>query len=493
MNRSSIFLLFIISICIVIFTSSCRKFNFIDDANASIEVSRDSILFDTVFTTMGSATRSFKIYNPYEEFLRLDKVELERVAGNQFQMNVDGQSGTVFENIEIAPGDSVYVFVNVTINPDLPISESPFIIQDHVKITNGTSVQRILVEAWGQNANYFPGKSNRKNIALLTCNMGTLSWDDPKPYVIHGVLLVDSCTIHIPAGQRVYIFGGIANFGGSFYGDGQIQFFQNGKLIADGSPDNRIIIEGTRLEPEYRDDWGQWERIQFSPGSTGNSIRYTDIRDGNIGLFVDSLASLRLEGVKVYNNSTHNLLARHGEVIAENCIFHTSGDVNVSLNFGGNYDFKYCTLVNHKVGRQSLTANNFLCIADFCNEWLDNPLTLNFTNSIITGSSAEPIQLQDLSETPTTSLDVNLDHTLYKLSNSQSENNFAHIFQDCNNCYPSEPNDTIFLYPDSLDFRLDTMSIARDRGRLIPSISTDILGQSRDMLTPDLGCYEFIE
>lgn len=488
-----ILLFFISGAFSVLFMSSCRKFNFIEDSNAKVLLSRDSIMFDTVFTTMGSATRSFKIYNPFDDFIRIDKIEIERLSGNQFRMNVDGQSGTFFESIEIAPGDSLYVFVNVTINPDDPVSVSPFIIQDYIRISNGTSVQRVLIEAWGQNANYFPGKGNRKNIALLTCNMGILSWDDPKPYVVHGVLIVDSCTIHIPAGQRVYVFGGLANFEGVFYGDGQIQFLSQGKLHAEGTPDNRIIIEGTRLEPEYRDDWGQWERIHFSQGSRGNIISYTDIRDGNVGLYLDSLASVSLRGVKLYNNSTHNLLTRHAEVTAENCIFHTSGDVNVSLNYGGKYEFNYCTLVNYRSGRQSLSANNFLCISEFCNQWLDNPLDVSFTNSIITGSMTEPILFLNRSANPVSDFDVRLNHTLYKADELTEEVAFAHIFRNCNQCFTAAPSETIFLFPDTLDFRLDTLSVARDRGTPLPSIQTDLFGKSRNPVTPDVGSYEFVD
>lgn len=486
-------LFFITGVSFALFTGSCRKFSFTEDPSAQVLLSRDSILFDTVFTTIGSATRSFKIYNPFDEFISIDKIEIERLSGNQFQMNVDGQSGTSFENVEIAPGDSLYVFVNVTVNPDEPVSVSPFIIRDYIRISNGTSSQRVLIEAWGQNANYFPGRENRRNIALLTCGMGTVSWDDPKPYVIHGVLLVDSCTIHIPAGQRVYIFGGIANFEGLFYGDGQIQFLSHGRLHAEGTPENRIIMEGTRLEPEYRDQWGQWERIQFSSGSKGNIIRYTDIRDGNVGLFVDSLASVSLSGVRIYNNSTHNLLTKHAEVTADNCIFHTSGDVNVSLNFGGKYEFNYCTLVNYRVGRQSLSVNNFLCVSEFCRDWLNNPLEVSFTNSIITGSQTDPVLFQNRSSDPVNHFKVRLNHTLYRANELLEEADFNHIFHACDNCFTAAPGETIFLSPDTLDFRLDTLSVARDKGIPLPGINTDILGRHRDAVTPDLGSYEFIE
>ena len=52
---------------ITIFSSlqilSCKKNNLLTSSNFNIETSSDTILFDTLFTTIGSTTKRFKCYN----------------------------------------------------------------------------------------------------------------------------------------------------------------------------------------------------------------------------------------------------------------------------------------------------------------------------------------------------------------------------------------------------------------------------------------------
>lgn len=487
-KNTFIILIFGLVLFTMICVTSCRKVSFVPEQDVSLLFSGDSILFDTVFTGFGSATRYFKIFNPHDDFIKINELSLEKKSGTQFQLNVDGDAGLQFSDLEIAPKDSMYVFVNVTVNPDLPPSLSPYVISDYIHIKAGNKSYKVLLEAWGQNANYIPGREDRKGIALLSCDFGTVSFDDPKPYVIHGVLLVDSCTLYIPAGQRVYIYGGIAQIDGSFYGNGQLHMLKDGKLITDGTPENRVIIEGTRLEPEYRDDWGQWERIQFTAGSTGNRLKYTDIREGNIGIYVDSLAEVRMEGVGIYNNSTYNILTKNGTIYAENSLFHSSGNHNININLGGNYEFNYCTFANHRLGRQVISASSYLRYDDV---FIDNDLYLTMRNSIVYSSNPHAIlipQGNDLNY-----LHFNFDHVAYRIDTTQLPSEYTQLIRSFTNNFELKGTDTLFLYPDSLDFRLDTTSVARDKGTPVMGITTDKLGKLRDFSTPDLGCYEFTE
>ena len=52
-------------------------------------------------------------------------------------------------------------------------------------------------------------------------------------------------------------------------------------------------------------------------------------------------------------------------------------------------------------------------------------------------------------------------------------------------------NEPVFLDEIRDDYRLDTMSLARDQGLFIEAVSMDITGKVRDTNTPDLGCFEF--
>ena len=79
MMKTTFSVLFLI--CLLIFFS-CKKEDHIlnSSSNLSLSFSKDTLLFDTVFTTVGSATRSFKVYNNSNEDLEsmwMEKVEIQ--------------------------------------------------------------------------------------------------------------------------------------------------------------------------------------------------------------------------------------------------------------------------------------------------------------------------------------------------------------------------------------------------------------------------------
>ena len=182
--------------------SACnRDETFLTDGNAQLEFSLDTLHFDTVFTALGSATRFFKIYNRYDQPVRISRVALPKGETSSFRLNVDGTPGNLVEDIEIRANDSLYVFSEVTVDPDQPLSVSPFVIEEEVLIEINGNTQRIVLEAWGQNANYFPSRLNKGVPVVLTCGNNELVWDDLKPYVIYGAIFIDSCTLVLPAGH----------------------------------------------------------------------------------------------------------------------------------------------------------------------------------------------------------------------------------------------------------------------------------------------------
>ena len=182
------------------FNSSCRRLSFIDDADAQLKFSADTVKFDTVFTTVGSATRSFKIYNTYNQQLRISEISLAGGEGSIFRMNVDGFPGDVFSDIEIPANDSIYIFVEVTVDPDgEPL---PFIVEDSIRFVTNNNEQFVQLVAWGQNAHFFDG-------AILCDEV----WENDLPYVIYNSLLVDTlCSLTIREGCRIYMHGGSSFF-----------------------------------------------------------------------------------------------------------------------------------------------------------------------------------------------------------------------------------------------------------------------------------------
>ena len=69
------------------------------------------------------------------------------------RMNVDGLPGTEFTDLEIAPNDSLYVFVEVTIDPNE--DQLPYVIEDSIRMVTNNNEQFVQLVAWGQNAHFY--------------------------------------------------------------------------------------------------------------------------------------------------------------------------------------------------------------------------------------------------------------------------------------------------------------------------------------------------
>ena len=103
--------LVVIILSLVVIIVSCRKErNFSDNPSKNISLSTDTIAFDTVFTCVGSSTRVLMIYNNNSENLKINSIRLEQGSSSPYSINVDGQSGTMFKDMEIYANDSLYVF-----------------------------------------------------------------------------------------------------------------------------------------------------------------------------------------------------------------------------------------------------------------------------------------------------------------------------------------------------------------------------------------------
>lgn len=476
----------------IVLMYSCRKDNTYFTGNAKIGVSTDTLSFDTVFTKVGSSTKFFKIYNYEKQPITVDLSLKQNDA--QFRFNVDGIKGRSFENVEIPPFDSIYVFVETTVNPDEPLSISPFIIEDEVIIRSNESEQKVLIVANGQNANYIPKVYGQGLISYLSCNLNTVNWDDPKPYVIYGILVIDSCELVIPAGAKVYVHGGLAKSEGQYYNDGQIIILSKGKITINGTVEQNVIIQGDRLEPEFKDVAGQWGGIRIFKGSTNNSINHAVIKNSIIGVAVDSAASLSIKNSILQDISSIGLYASHANVYGENLLIFGTGSNAVALAFGGNYEFNYCSFSTDISQDESLLANNYKCTDPLCEgPILTNDIKLVVNNTIIAGGSEDEIVLDPFKkeEFGTAAFDITMSNCIVRVADLIKEKAFPNFFDHCKDCYNLKFADKLFLDKSKNDYRLDTMSVGLERALPIPSIPLDINGKVRDTQRPDLGCYEF--
>ncbi|MCK4638186.1 MAG: hypothetical protein KAT33_02080, partial [Bacteroidales bacterium] len=66
----------VIFLFFLIFSSCKKKDDFITDPSFKLDFSTDSIVFDTVFTTVGSITKQLKVYNNNKQNVKISSIQL---------------------------------------------------------------------------------------------------------------------------------------------------------------------------------------------------------------------------------------------------------------------------------------------------------------------------------------------------------------------------------------------------------------------------------
>ena len=469
------------------------------EPDAMLRFSVDTLRFDTVFTQLGSATRSFKIYNPYDETVIINSIRVEGQTAGKFRINVDGLPvDGATSDIRVLPNDSIYVFGEVTIDPDAPLSVSPFVIEDRIVFETNGNEQTVYLEAFGQNANYLPGRFFGDSIVTYA---GNFSFDDPKPYVIYGIVLFASGTITMPAGAQIYVHGGVTQFEfdpnepPSILQTGLILFGPQATLKIEGTLEEPVVIQTDRLEPEFDDIASQWVGLRLQ--GKNNSIEYATIKNSVVGVYLDSTAELSIKNTQIFHTGSTGLFADFANVSVENSLFHSNGGSAVTIIHGGDYDFSYTTLASYGVDASALTLSNGICYDGLLCESFDiKPLKVDIKNSIVFGSRADEISLGDFTGGQEPSFfDLSMENTIVRvrdLIDPDELGSYPDFFTDiCDPCFNATNQDALFVDPSENDYRLDTLSIAE--GYAVPlNIATDLVGNPRDADNPDAGAYEYL-
>ena len=142
-------------IIIIIITLGCKKDqNILNNSinNNALSFSVDTLLFDTVFTTIGSITRYLKVYNNLSEDVNIDFISLSQGDNSAFKLNIDGEASHTVQNTLLRNGDSLYIFAEVTIDPNG--LDTAFIETDAITFNYNNNIQNVNLVAWGRDA-YF--------------------------------------------------------------------------------------------------------------------------------------------------------------------------------------------------------------------------------------------------------------------------------------------------------------------------------------------------
>jgi hypothetical protein len=453
--------------CFVLVLFSCKKETFIRDANAQLSTSADTLHFDTVFTSTGSVTKFFRIYNNNDQKLLLSEVSLAGGNSSAFKINVNGVANNSTD-IEIAANDSIYVFVSVKIIPGQ--EDRPFVIEDSIRISYNGNNRFVQLQAWGQNAHFMRSR-------VISANE---TWLNDKPYVILGGLQVDTnVTLSIEKGCRIYVHA-------------NAPVLVDGTLKANGEKydSTRIIFQGDRLDEPYKNYPGSWPGIYFRDESKDNVLTYTNIRNAYQGLVAEKPSSnanpkLILREVIVDNCYDAGILALQSSITAENVLVSNCGK-SVVLAFGGRYDFNHCTVVAY--------SNNFITHKD--------PL-LQLTNSLSDGTTVLTSDLRASFSNCIFWADqgtVENEVVVYKQGNTVFDASFRNclwrVKTEPQNITPSDiisnkdpMFDSVNVERQFYNFQLKQGSPAIARGITTP-LTIDLNGNPRKTPKPDIGAYE---
>ena len=434
--------------------------------------------------------------------MNISSIRLARGAASFYSLNVDGISGKSFTDIEIAAHDSIYVFVKVNIDPNADPSISPFIYKDSILFETNGNNQHVDLISFGQNAYYhLPDNkiiiSNTQALyySLDTNKIGAANviWKVDKPHLVYGYLVVDSLhNLTIPAGAKVY-----------FHNNGGIWVYRYGSIQVKGTQTSPVTFLGDRLEADYKDLPGQWDRIWINEGSNNNVIDHAIIKNGFIGIHAGYSV---LDG---YGGSTINsTLPKHlaiSNTIIQNCSFagilahyyNITGGNNVVSNcgkylgvfqYGGNYSFTQCTFANYwsqtnnsSSGSQSRTTPSFVF-----NNYVDALIlpfdSLFFGNCIMDGNLGEEFQFDTTSTAGGFNNQAKFKFDYCLMKTQLYSTSLQHLV--------NQP--AVFNNPGGYDFKIaaTASSAAINSGNSTYSSKwiTDIEGNVRT--APDLGAYK---
>ena len=466
-----------------IFIACNDGLDFSDSPSDRLSFSTDTVSFDTVFTTIGSSTRRLMVYNTGNKALNISSVRLANADKTGFHINVDGMGGqSEFSNVEIWGKDSLYVDIEVTVDPTQ--SNSPVLIEDSIIfLTNGVT-QVVHLLAYGQDVIIWRGKIIEQDTLII----------NQKPFLIYDSLLVaPNVTLSVDKGV-------------TFCFHDKASLLVKGNIKTNGTWEEPVVFRGDRSDEVYSGlsyDLipGQWGGIRLFPESYENEFNYANIRNGAYGILADSSDVSQLK-VRLKNSILHNVSGNlvsgvNCQIRAENCQLSNAGGAIVKL-LGGDGQFVHCTMANYI----SLTSRNSssLVLGNF-NVLSDEKIVLypiveaTFLNCIIHGSwssspSGEVALLNEYKKIPVDApFNHYFEHCLLGVNGEDDENFSATLWNEKPD-FKYLSSDKDFKY----DFRLDSASVARNYGDKSVAFDYphDITGKSRiKEQGPDLGCYEY--
>jgi len=448
---------------IVIFFSACEKDEEITtDPDARLSFSIDSILFDTVFTSVGSASRRLKIYNPNPRAVLITQIRLGGGNTSAYSLNINGQAGSETSLLKLNGRDSMNIFIKVNINPD--DQKLPFLVKDSIGIFYQGQRQNIPLVAYGQNANFIVNGSIKSNT----------TWDNRLPYIIYKSLSIEEgATLQIQPGSKIL-----------FHRNATMNI--KGTLSVNGTRKDSVVFASDRLEQLYAEEPGQWNGLHFYPQSKNNHIHHAIIKNAVVGITCDSLSTTREPKLLLTNSMVKNMtvvgfLGYQTSLAGFNNLFHNCGQYLLYVAGGGKYDLKQNTFAGFSL--QFARKSPSLYFTDYISSQQANHLELVLQNNLIWGSLPDELTVEK--KATGTNIVTDIRNNLIRSSNS--------AYAAGNNILNINPG---FVNVTLNNFHLSTNSPALNKGLDLQQdhyfdlyLARDLKNNER-LFPSELGCYE---
>lgn len=472
-----VFLFPVLVLCLF-FSCNDLEDNYSTNPDHTLAFSTDTLAFDTVFTTVGSTTKEIMVYNRNKEALHIESVMLAGKGTTGFRLNVDGRKGTEFNNIGIQAKDSMYVFVEVTVDPQ--DKNNPFELKDSLVFSTNGVKQFVLLQAFGQDARIFKGGLFIENDTL---------WTAERPYLVYDSIVVSpNATWTIAPGASFYL-----------HDNARINVY--GTVVANGTFEKPVLFRGDRLDDllpgrlAYDNTPGQWGGFTFYSESYNNQFTHTIIRNGKNGISCLSSTTdqpkLTFRESQITNMSGHLLSAENCHLEASNTEFTNAEDGLIALS-GGNYHFIHCTIGNFMAikTRTGVAAVSLLAKPD------SYPVKqAYFDNCIIDGNFSQ--RSGELSIESSEDFNYRFKNCYLKQTDPGKNNFFINcLFGESLNYRKSGKEEQRYIF----DFRLkqnegQTLPVIGagdiETARLVPQDRYNVTRVSETIL-PDIGAYQYV-
>jgi hypothetical protein len=308
--------------------------SFTTSTGALLTLGTDSVKMDTVFSTIGTRTYDFWVYNNANDGIRLKSVRLRKGNQTGFRVNVDGtyldnSMGSIVSDLEVRKNDSIRVFVELTAPENGQLE--PQLIEDELifKLESGVE-QRVVLQGHAWDAIFL------RDVVVKSDSL----IESQRPVVVYGGLRVDSAVTLTIRNTTMYFHDGKG-----------IEVY--GRLVTDS-----VVMRGDRLDYMFdylpydrvSGQWGQTGGVVIRSSSTNNILRATEIRNaGKFGIVCDSAAfddqvyRLDMERCVVHNCAGAGVVSFNANIRLYQCLVSNMKGDCVQV-VGGLADIRRCTL-----------------------------------------------------------------------------------------------------------------------------------------------------